>query len=103
MDVSALFPLLVVVLASALLYLLGKRRASLDRRHLRAAIANALEAVGLTVIFLIVDLVLSLALAFLVRAGGGFVSLYLATDSTLIFLALFQALVFQRWWESGRS
>ena len=100
---SALFPVMVVALASALLYVVGRRRQGLDPAKLREAAARALEAVGLTVIFLVLDLAVSLGLALLVRSAGGFVSLYLATDSTLVFLALFQALVFQRWWESGRG
>jgi hypothetical protein len=103
MDLLPLFPVLVVALASALLYATGRRRLGLDRRHLRGALAHALEAVGLAVIFLIVDLAVSVALALLVRAAGGFVSLYLAVDGTLVVLALLQALVFQRWWERGQD
>jgi hypothetical protein len=42
-------------------------------------------------------------LALAARAAGRFVSLYLAVDASLIFLALLQALVFQRWWEGARD
>ena len=99
----SLFPLLVVILASVLLYLVGGRRLGLQPRHLRPAAARTLEVIGLTVVFLVLDLAVSVILALVVRAAGGFVSLYLATDSTLVFLAFLQALVFQRWWEAGRG
>jgi hypothetical protein len=101
--VLSLFPVLVVVLASVLLYAVGGRRLGLQPRHLRPAAARALEVIGLTVAFLVLDLAVSVVLALLMRAAGGFVSLYLATDSTLVFLAFMQALVFQRWWEGGRG
>jgi hypothetical protein len=103
MDLRALFPLLVMGLVSLLVYAAAGRRLGLERRHLRAAMARTLEAVGLAVLFLILDLAVSVALALLLRAAGGFVSLYLATDGTLIVLALIQALVFQRWREAGRG
>jgi hypothetical protein len=100
MDALPLYPLLVAALASLLLWAAGRRR--LPRQELRPAIASALEAVGLTVVFLALDLAVSIGLALLARAAGRFVSLYLAADGTLIVLALVQALVFQRWWERGR-
>jgi hypothetical protein len=102
MDAWPLFPLLVAALASLLLWLAGGGRLRLQRQHLRPAIASALEAVGLTVVFLVLDLAVSVGLALLARAAGRFISLYLAADGTLVFLALLQALVFQRWWERGR-
>jgi hypothetical protein len=102
-GVLSLFPLLVVALASVLVYVAGGRRLGLQLRHLRPAVARTLEVVGLTVVFLVLDLAVSVVLALLMRAAGGFVSLYLATDATLVFLAFMQALVFQRWWEAGRS
>jgi hypothetical protein len=103
MGVLPLFPLLVVALASSLVWLAGRRRLVMDRGRFRAAAAHALEAVGLTVAFLALDLALGVALALLARAAGRFVSLYLAADGTLVFLALLQALVFQRWWERGQD
>jgi hypothetical protein len=102
MDAFPLFPLVVAALASTLLYLAVRRHLRLERRHLRQALALALEAVGLAVLFLALDLAVSVGLALLARAAGRFVSLYLAVDGTLVFLALLQALVFQRMWERGR-
>jgi hypothetical protein len=77
----------------------GRRRLGLEGRRLRPALARALETIGLTVVFLGLDLGVALGLALLARAAGRFVSLYLAVDGTLVYLALLQALVFQRWWE----
>lgn len=77
------------------------------RRHgaplasLRAAANNALEAVGLTVLFFLGNV----ATGALVTVGArvldvAFISIYLSTDVTLLVLSLLQALVYQRWREA---
>jgi hypothetical protein len=99
----AFLPLLVAALASVVLWLGLRRRLRLEGRRLGAAVSSALETVGLLVVFLAADLALGVVLALAARAAGRFVSLYLAVDASLIFLALLQALVFQRWWEGARD
>jgi hypothetical protein len=59
-----------------------------------------LEGVGMTLAFFAINLtagvIIILAGRILLRE---FVSLYLASDLTLLVLSLFQGLAFQRWWQ----
>ncbi len=79
--------------SSVLGWLALRRRA---RRPLRAALAEALEVLGLAVATLVANLVLATLLSLGLRALGLAVSLYLA-DGALAFLALLQALVLYAW------
>ena len=63
-----------------------------------AALLDALECVGLTVVFFVANLALGAALTVVVRAMTPlFVSLYLSGDVSLLVLSALQALVYQRW------
>lgn len=73
------------------------------RRGFGSAAGKALEAVGLAAVFLLLNLGLGFCLALLVRAvGGGFVSLYVNDDMSIVVLSVLQALLFQ-WWREPEN
>ena len=85
--------LVLVALTSCVAYALGAARLGLSRTSLRAALERALECVGLSLVFLVVNLVagvlLVLAVRVLTRAP---LSLYLVADETLPILSFLQGL-----------
>ncbi len=94
------FILLLVGLSSVGAYWVGAKGLGLSGRGLRTAVGKLLEGVGMTLVFLAVNLAVGM-LALLATRGltRGFVSLYLADDITLPVLSLLQGLAFQWWWE----
>jgi len=89
----------LVALTSVGAYIVGTRILALERVTLRLALGEALECLGLTVVFLIVNLAAGLTSIFGFRAlTGRFVSVYWLNDVSLAVLSLLQALVFHRWW-----
>jgi len=98
-----LFLLLLVGLTSVCTYLVGTRGVGLSGSGLRKAVGKMLECLGLTIVFLVGNVLLGMLGALGVRALlGKFVSLYLAADWTLLGLSLLQALTFQ-WWHQLSS
>ena len=66
-----------------------------------AAAGRLLECVGLTVVFAALNVLAGAAGVLLARAlTGRFWSMYVNTDSTILLLALAQAIVVQ-WWKAG--
>lgn len=100
---AALILLLIVALTSLGGVLLATRRISLRRAALRGALAEALDYVGLAVLFLVSNLVVGTLLIIAYRAlSGRFVSVYLLNDITVAFLSLLQALVLHCWRQRSR-
>jgi hypothetical protein len=95
-----LFPILVT---SAAAYLLGRRR-GLARNALRPALDRLLECVGLTALFLVVNTLAGAGLTLLIRVlTGRFLSLYLVTDTVLLFVSILQAVALRFWWDRRDS
>jgi hypothetical protein len=97
--VDALFLLGVVAVTSAVLALVARRR------HGPAgdAFGRVLEWAGLTVAFLVLNLVAGVIGVWLLRAiTGQFVSMYVNTDTTLVLLSMAQAVAAQ-WWGTSRK
>jgi hypothetical protein len=100
---EALFLLsLVAATSAAALHLARRRGATVAPGALRAALLHSLECVGLTMVFFAANLALGALLTLAVRALTPlFVSLYLSADVSLLVLSALQALVYQRWRDSG--
>ena len=94
----------LVAVTSMGVWLVGTRRLGLPGAGLFPAGGRMLEAIGLLLVFLALNLGLG-ATAILAWRGitGRFVSLYLLNDATLGVFALVQALVFHWWWLRGRK
>jgi hypothetical protein len=93
-----LFILALAAATSVAAYLVGRWRLGLPPGGLRSASARLLECLGLLVLFLLGNQALGIAAILAARAvTGGFVSLYLVDDVSLVVLSLLQALVFA-WW-----
>jgi len=93
--------LLGVVGATTLIVLGLGRRKGLAAVRARASVGRVLEWVGLTLLFLIGNVLAGfLAVLVLRRVTGGFVSLYLAADATLLALSAIQATALH-WWRTG--
>lgn len=98
---DALFVLAVVAATSAVTYLLGRRRWGRGREALGPAFGRLLELVGLTVVFLVFNILAGVAGVLLLRTvTGRFVSMYVNTDTTILLLAIAQAVVVQ-WWRAA--
>jgi hypothetical protein len=99
-----LFIVILLGLTSGGGYVVGVNGLGLSAPGLRVAVNKALECVGTMVVFcganLLVGMLAILAARFLT---GGFVSLYLAADITLLVLSLLQALIFQGWLQACRQ
>ena len=99
---TSLAVLLLVSLTSLGAYAVGTRWLRLPPANLRQAGARALDCAGLTVVFLVANVTLGVALILGLRAvTGQFVSVYLINDASLAVLSLAQA-VFFRWWREPR-
>ena len=102
LDVSSLAPIIVVGLTSAGAYLAGTGYRGLRGSDLPNAVRDAMESLGLAVVFLAGNLtVATLTILGLRALTGYFVSIYVVSDVTLPILSLIQALIFQHW--RGRS
>jgi hypothetical protein len=90
-----------VAATSAAAVWLGRNR---SRRRLASAAGKALETAGLAVAFLLANLGLGVVAALVARAAtGGFVSLYVNDDVSVLVLSALQALVMQWWREPERE
>lgn len=88
----------IVALTSLGAYLVARRRLGLRRDRLPGAIAEALECIGLALVFLAVNLAAGAGIILGLRAlSGQFISVYGLSDITLVALSLLQALVLQSW------
>ncbi len=98
------FVLVLVGLTSAAACVVGTRGLGLSWRSLGAALARMFEAIGISVVFFAINLLVAAAAILTARTlGPRFVSLYLADDVTVIALSVLQGLVFQAWRESPRA
>jgi hypothetical protein len=100
--VEGSYLLLLFALTSAGLYFGAVRGLGARRDALRPALLRAIECVGLTIVFAVVNVAVGFVLVVaLRRLTGSFVSLYLNTDATLLVLSLLQAIVLQWWMSAG--
>lgn len=97
------FILVLVGLTSLGMYWVGTKVWGFSAHGLRLAMGKVLESVGLTLLFLALNLAVGMLAILAGRfLTGGFVSLYLASDATLLVLAFLQGLTFQWWRELSR-
>ena len=98
-----MYVLLFVATSSALLYLEGRRR-GWRAGALRPAAARLLECLGLAALLFALNVAVAAATILALRAATGrFVSLYVATDSTLALLSLAQSVLVQWWRALGKA
>ncbi len=91
------FVLGLVGLTSVGAYLVGTRKLGLPANGIRLAAAGALECIGMTLVFFIVNVMAGVVIVLAARIlTRQFVSLYFA-DETLLVLSLLQGLVFKYW------
>jgi hypothetical protein len=90
-------PLLVAV-TSVTAYVIGVHALGLPRRGLGRAVGRMLELAGLTVVFLVANLAIGLAVVLATRAlSMRFISVYILNDVSLVALSALQGIVFG-WW-----
>ena len=79
--------------------MVATRKLGMNVRSLWRAVGTVMECLGMFLLFLILNVALGLAFVLFTRGfTNQFVSAYSLSDSTLIFLSLFQGFVFQLWW-----
>ena len=88
----------IFALTSVVAYFVGTRGFGLRRDRLTPATIEALECLGLVVVFLVGNLAAGVALILGLRAlTGRFISMYWLNDISVLALSLVQALVLQSW------
>jgi hypothetical protein len=94
------FVLLAVTAVTALgAYLVGARRLGLPAAGLATAILRTLECVGLSLLFLLANLLIGVILVLALRFfTGRFVSMYVLNDVAIGVLAVLEAVIFRWWW-----
>jgi hypothetical protein len=101
--VAGYFGVILVALTSLGLYWFSAKILGFSPEGLRPAFGKVLESIGLTLLFFALNLAVGMLAILAGRLlTGGFVSLYLASDITLVVLALLQGLTFQWWRELSR-
>jgi hypothetical protein len=97
------FILITTGLTSVGAYIIGVKWLRLSRYGLWLALGKTCEAVGLTLVFFLLNLTVGASVVFAGRfLMGTFVSLYRLSDVALIALSLLQALAFQAWRTDSR-
>lgn len=95
---ASLFLVSIAAVTSLVAYVLGTRRLRLGRDRLRPAAVEALECLGLAMVFLLGNLVAGVALILGLRAlTGRFISIYWLNDIAVLALSVLQALVLHAW------
>ena len=97
------FILIMTGLTSIGAYIVGVKWLRLSHYGLWLALGKTCEAVGLTLVFFLLNLIVGISVVFVGRSFmGAFVSLYHLSDVTLLALSLLQALTFQAWRADSR-
>jgi hypothetical protein len=103
MAMGSVFILIIAGLTSAGIFVLGVAGLRLSGSGLWLAVGKTCECVGLTLMFLLLNLAVGVLAVLAGRSlSGRFVSLYIVSDATLLILALLQALTFQAWRDGSR-
>ena len=98
------FILMIVSLTSLALFIFGVNGLHLTRAGLGLVLRNVCESIGLTLVLFLVNLAVGiLAILGWRSLTGRFVSIYLASDTSVLILSWFQALAFQAWREGSRQ
>ncbi len=91
-------PLVLVGLTSVAAYLVGGRALGLAPAQLREAGRQALECIGLTVVFLCANVTLGLSAILISRTlSAPFMSVYVLSDMSLVVLSALQGILFGCW------
>jgi hypothetical protein len=100
---EAVFLLIITVLTSAGVFILGVRGLRLSRSGLGTVLGKVCECVGLTLLLCLVNLAVGVCSILAWRSlTGHFVSIYIASDTTLLLLSLLQALTLHAWLKGPR-
>jgi hypothetical protein len=103
MAMEQVFVLIMTSLTSVGVYILGVKGLRLSKSELWPAFGKACEYVGLTLVFSLLNLAVGMFAILAMRSLiGRFVSIYIASDITLLIVSLLQALIFQAWREGSR-
>ena len=98
------FILVITGLTSVGMFIFGVRGLRLARPALWPVLGKVCECIGLTLLIFLLDLAVGMFAILAWRSlTGRFVSIYLASDTTVLILSLLQALTFQAWREVSRQ
>ncbi|HEX9869023.1 MAG TPA: hypothetical protein VGC99_10580 [Candidatus Tectomicrobia bacterium] len=101
---EAVFILIITGLTSGGMFILGVRGLRLSRSGPGWVLGKVSECIGLTLLLFLLNLAVGMCSILAWRSlTGHFVSIYLASDTTLLILSLLQALTFQAWREGSRQ
>src|SRR5262245_40332733 len=102
-DVTSVFILGLVAVTSLCGYLVGVRGLGLPAGALGRALVHAIEALGATLAFTLVNIVIGTAAVVAWRSlTPWFASAYIVGDDSLLVLSLLQGLTFS-WWRIARA
>jgi hypothetical protein len=96
--VSQLFLLGLAIATSLIAYLVGRGALGLSLPTLASAVARAFELIGMSMLFLAINVAVGLFLILAARTlTPVFLSVYLLNDTSLIGISFVQGLVFETW------
>jgi hypothetical protein len=95
---NELFVCVLVIFTSAMACYGGRRIAGLSPVRLQTALWEFIGCLGAFAVFLLVNLMLGLAMVFMIRGTLGFMSVYVLADMMLVLLSALQGFIFQLWW-----
>jgi hypothetical protein len=100
---APVFILIITGLTSAGMFILGVIGLRLSRSGLGLVLGKVCECIGLTLVLFLLNLAVGMFAILAWRSlTGRFVSIYIASDTTVLILSLLQALTFQAWREGSR-
>jgi hypothetical protein len=101
--VATLLIIGIIALTSLVAYFVGTRGLRLRRDRLTQATMEALECLGLAMVFLMGNLATGVALTLGLRAlTGRFLSIYWLSDISVLALSFLEALILQSWLRRSR-
>ncbi|HSF30466.1 MAG TPA: hypothetical protein VLK82_08355 [Candidatus Tectomicrobia bacterium] len=99
-----IFILIVAGLTSVGGYTIGVKGLRLLRSELWGALGKTCDCVGLTLIFFLLNIAVAMFAILAVRAlSGRFISIYMASDITVLIMSSLQAITFHAWRENSRQ
>jgi hypothetical protein len=99
---EVVFILIITGVTSVGMFILGRRGLRLWRGGLGLVLGKVCESVGLALVVFLLNLSVGMFAILAWRSlTGHFVSIYIASDTTLLILSLLQALTFQAWREGS--
>ena len=93
---------LIVTATTVVMLKLGTSSLKLRRDDLRSIVGQLLECLGVSLVFLAVNVSVGIVCVFVIRTVH-FIGLYTVADQVIVGFSILQGIVFQHWWRRSRG